>query len=73
MSRMKELEDLKKKHKLKDDFLEPKSVKKYGMNGKSEPLLSKKEQLKVKQEEKSLYDKIFGFLNTTEVEDKRVQ
>lgn len=38
---MKELEDLKKKHKLKDDFLEPKQTIKrnYGAKGKSEPLL----------------------------------
>lgn len=41
---MKELDDLKKKHKLKDDFLEPKqSIKKnYGAKGKSEPLLGSK-------------------------------
>jgi hypothetical protein len=47
MSRMKELEDLKKKHKLKDDFLEPKqSIKRnYGAKGKSEPLLGSKKPL----------------------------
>ena len=42
---MKELDDLKKKHKLKDDFLIPKPAQnknKYGGRGKAEPLLGAK-------------------------------
>ena len=42
---MKDMEDLKKKHKLKDDFLTPKPSQyknKYGVRGKSEPLLGVK-------------------------------
>ena len=45
MSKMKELEDLTKKRKLKDDFLEPKSIlnkRNFGGKGKTEPLLGNK-------------------------------
>ena len=51
MNKMKELEDMKKKHKLKDDFLQPKPLTKrnYGAKGKSEPLLGNKSSQKEEQ------------------------